>query len=146
VPKPSTHTIDEDDRPLSWQILQLGHTYDELEYFCSRARSTSWFHKLLTHDDPWVNMPPPKATLDGLAQLLDVDVQTVSEWVALEWYGVRRRDVSARVQAMAYSIGNLSEDDVPMVTALIKRLGKEDPFAEFVNNFEGPMRPADDVR
>ena len=45
----------------------------------------------------------------------------------MEWYGVRRREVTARVQAMEYSINALSEDDVPLVTALVKRLGKPDP-------------------
>jgi hypothetical protein len=125
----ATLAIDDVDRPFSWHLNELHLTYAALEQRCKRVRSVSWFHKLLTHADPWTQNPPTRDTFEALASLLDVSVSTVKVWIAKEWYGVRNEEaISDRVKAMAYRIDRLPAKDVPAIAELIKHLGGPDEF------------------
>jgi hypothetical protein len=99
-----------------------------MSFNSGRARSHGWWRNLVEHG-PWrgpgatrVGPPDPEA-LPGIARLFGTSEDQVRIMVAADWYGVHpNQDVSALARRLSPALDRLSEEDVELVQALLRRL------------------------
>ncbi len=114
-------------KPFTEMVRRLnrsGTTYYEMQKRSGEARSTGWFNQVA--NGYRVNPPPDEKTLDGLAELFQMNREAVAELVAEEWYGVRRDEpLSERTRRLAPTLDQLDEGDAELIAHLAHRLAKQ---------------------
>jgi hypothetical protein len=101
--------------------------YVTMSVMCERARSHAWWKNLVEHG-AWGGFsgrvgPPDPEALAGIAKLFGTTEEQVAAMIAADWYGVHPdTEVSTRALALGPLLDQLSEPDLDLVEALVRRL------------------------
>ncbi|MBP2707763.1 helix-turn-helix domain-containing protein [Microbispora sp. RL4-1S] len=108
------------EEPFTDHVRRLrsdGLTYKDMALRSSGARSSAWWHGLVTGKP---SQPPEPEVIPDIAKLFDLPEETVSEMIALQWYSVRpSRGHSDMADKVAHFYDQLPEMDQQAVRAVV---------------------------